>query len=94
MAQTGEENSGQELRLRSSDAIPSASLPDGPVPLPTSPFSFKSMYHVAVSPCAFLSVKAKRAPPRLMAALRSTSSPAREVAMRSKASEAGKVAAE
>lgn len=69
--------------------IPLAFLPSGAVPLPTVPLSFRSMYQSLVSFCAFLSVKAKTAPPFLMASLRSESSESADE-MRSKAAEDGK----
>lgn len=70
-------------------SIPLAFFPSGAEPLPTFPLSFRSMYQSLVSFCAFLSVKAKMAPPFLMASFRSESSDSAEE-MRSKAEEDGK----
>jgi len=69
-------------------------LPSGARPLPTVPVSLRSMYHDSVSEALFFSVKAKIAPPFLMASLRSASEPemAREIS--SKAAEAGKASGE
>lgn len=58
------------------------------------PVSLRSMYQDSVVPPAFLSVKAKIAPPFLMASLRSASEEEREVEMASKAAEEGKSAGE
>ena len=67
-------------------------LPVGfvPSPFPTSPFSFKSMCQLSVSPALFLSVKAKTAFPCLIASLRSASEEVKALLITSKASEAGK----
>jgi hypothetical protein len=54
------------------------------------PVSLRSMYQESVSPAVFLSVKAKMAPPFLMASLRSASEAEREREISSKAAEAGK----
>ncbi len=59
-------------------------------PLPTSPFDFRSIYQLSVSPALFLSVKAKTALPFLTASFRSASSEWRELLMASKAAEEGK----
>ena len=71
------------------DDIPLAFFPSGAAPLPTDPLSLRSMNQSLVSFWAFLSVKAKMAPPFLMASLRSASSERAEE-MRSKADEDGK----
>jgi hypothetical protein len=76
--------------LSLSTSVTAAFLPSGASPLPTVPVSFKSMYHESVSPEVFLSVKAKIAPPFLMASLRSASEAEREREISSKAAEAGK----
>ena len=73
----------------SGNNIPFAFFPSGAAPFPTFPLSFRSMNQSLVSFCAFLSVKAKMAPPFLMASLRSDSSESAEE-MRSKAEEDGK----
>lgn len=70
------------------DNIPDGSLPSGARPVPTLPVSFRSMYQLFCSPAVFLRVKAKIAPPFLMASLRSFSSERAE-AIRSKASDEG-----
>jgi hypothetical protein len=62
----------------------------GGSPLPTSPFSLRSMYHDSVAPALFFSVKAKMAPPFLMASWRPASSFLREVWIASKAADEGK----
>lgn len=73
--------------------LPSAVLPWGPVPFPTSPFSFRSMYQLSVLPCVFLRVKAKMALPCLMASFRSLSLFWRDSEIRSKATDDGKASA-
>jgi hypothetical protein len=70
-------------------SVTAAFLPSGATPLPTVPLSLRSMYHESVLPALFLSVKAKMAPPFLMASLRSASEEERERAISSKAAEAG-----
>jgi hypothetical protein len=54
------------------------------------PVSLRSIYHESVSAAGFLSVKAKMAPPFLIASLRSASEADRERAISSKAAEEGK----
>jgi len=71
-------------------SIPLVFCPSGPVPLATSPFSFKSMYQLSICPSLFLSVNANIALPFLMASLRSASSDRRESLIRSNASDEGK----
>lgn len=66
-----------------------AFFPSGASPLPTVPDSFKSMYHDSALP-AFLSWKAKIAPPFFIASLRSASFAERDAAMASKAADEGK----
>ena len=68
---------------------PLAFFPSGALPFPTVPLSLRSIYQSLVSFCAFFRVKAKMAPPFLMASLRSESSERAEE-MRSKAEEEGK----
>jgi hypothetical protein len=75
--------------LSLSTRVTAAFLPSGANPLPTVPVSLRSMYHESVSPEAFLSVKAKMAPPFLMASLRSASEEEREREISSKAAEEG-----
>lgn len=70
--------------------IPPASPPSGAVPRPTVPLLFRSTYQLSCLPSAFLSVKAKTAPPFLIASLRPASSEEREEEMASKAVELGK----
>ena len=70
-------------------SVTAAFLPSGATPLPTVPLSLRSMYHESVLPALFLRVKAKMAPPFLMASLRSASEEERERAISSKAAEAG-----
>lgn len=71
------------------------SIPVGfsPTPVPTVPFSLRSMCQLAVSPALFLRVKAKTALPFLMASLRSASLLLRAALMASKASEEGNASA-
>jgi hypothetical protein len=76
--------------LSLSTSVTAAFLPSGASPLPTVPVSLRSMYQESVSPAVFLSVKAKMAPPFLMASLRSASEAEREREISSKAAEAGK----
>lgn len=68
--------------------IPVGSLPDGARPVSTLPVSFRSMYQLSCAPSPFLRVKAKIAPPFLMASLRSASSDKAE-AIRSNAADDG-----
>jgi hypothetical protein len=71
-------------------SVTEAFLPSGASPLPTTPSSLRSMCQEAVSPLGFLRVKAKMAPPCLMAVFFSEGSDWREEFMRSKAVEEGK----
>lgn len=73
--------------------IPSLFFPSGAVPLPTVPVSLRSMYQLSCAPEPFFNVKAKTAPPFLIASLRSASEEERAEEMRSKASEAGNCSA-
>jgi hypothetical protein len=70
--------------------VTAAFFPSGATPLPTVPVSFKSMYHDSCSPALFLRVKAKIAPPVLMASARSEAEEERERDISSKAAEEGK----
>ena len=69
---------------------PSAFPPSGAAPLATSPFSFKSMCQLSVSPALFFSVKAKTALPCLTASLRSVGEDWRESLIASNPAEEGK----
>jgi hypothetical protein len=80
-------NCPKSLSLNTS--VTAAFLPSGATPLPTVPVSFKSMYHESVAPAVFLSVKAKIAPPFLIASCLSEGEE-REREISSKAAEAGK----
>lgn len=60
-----------------------------PSPFPTSPFFFKSICQLSVSPALFLRVNAKTASACLIASLRSASEAVSALLMRSKASEEG-----
>lgn len=82
---------GQQRRLLpEGDHVnsPVGSLPDGARPVSTLPVSFRSMYQLSCAPSPFLRVKAKMAPPFLMASLRSASSDRAE-AIKSKAADEG-----
>ena len=68
---------------------PSAFFPLGASPLPTSPFSFRSICQLSVFPSLFFSVNAKTALPFFTASFRSASSDWRELLMASKAAEEG-----
>lgn len=61
------------------------------VPFLTSPFSFRSIYQLSVSPAWFFNTKAKTAFPFLTASARSEGEDCREALMASKAVEAGKL---
>jgi hypothetical protein len=74
-------------RKKNEDSPP-AFLPAGAAPLPRVPVSFRSMYQACSLPALFLRLKAKMAPPFLMASLRSASL-WRADAMASKAAEEG-----
>ena len=68
---------------------PSAFFPLGASPLPTTPFSFKSICQLSVFPSVFFNVNAKTALPFFTASFRSASSDWRELLMASKAAEEG-----
>ena len=68
---------------------PSALPPSGAVPLPTSPFFFRSIYQLSVSSASFLSVKQKTALIFLMASARSAGDEFKEDEIASKAAEEG-----
>lgn len=70
--------------------IPSAFFPVGASPLPTSPFSLRSIYQLSVDPSLFFSVNANIALPFLTASLRSAASEWRELLIASKAADDGK----
>lgn len=74
-----------------SDMVTADFLPSGAVPLPAFPLSLRSMCQDSCAPFEFLRVKAKMAPPFLIASLRSDSSERAEL-MASKAAEEGKFA--
>jgi hypothetical protein len=73
------------------DIVTADFLPSGAVPLPALPLSLRSMCQDSWAPEVFLRVKAKMAPPFLIASARSVGEE-REVFMASKAMEEGKFA--
>ncbi len=62
-----------------------------PKPLATLPVSTRSMCQLSVSPAAFFNVKAKTAPPFLMASFRAASLLLMALLMASKAADEGKL---
>jgi len=73
------------------DKVTADFLPSGAVPLPALPASLRSMCQDSWAPDAFLRVKAKMAPPFLMASARSVEE-IRAAFMASKAEDDGKLA--
>lgn len=70
--------------------IPSAFLPAGAAPLPTSPTSFRSRYQLSSLPLAFLMLKLTMALAFSTASLRSAASALRVALIASNAAEEGK----